>query len=266
MDKEEGREGPDDIHDEDDREDPGEIAAEPTIAKGDLRERVETNGESDGGADQNGDGDGARGDSEIALHAPACFVESPKRNRIEDDIHRLESGKEDRGSLRVDVGEFVMECGRGGRRCWLVGDFDDGKLTGWSFGGVGGCGWLLNRALNVGEEAVSAARERFDEAGIGGGVAEGFAQLVDRGVEAVIEIDEGVRGPESLAEFFAGDDFAWTFEKSEQDLERLLLQAEAFVGLAKFAGARVCFELIETIEGSLKVVAHPSASLNHFEN
>jgi len=58
------------------------------------------------------------------------------------------------------------------------------------------------------DESVSAAGEGFDVAGSGGGISQGFADLVDGGVETVVEVDEGVGGPEFLLQLFAGDDLA----------------------------------------------------------
>jgi hypothetical protein len=60
--------------------------------------------------------------------------------------------------------------------------------------------------LHRSDETVSAAGEGFDVARAGSGVSESFAHLVDRGVQAVVEVDEGVGGPEFLLQFFAGDD------------------------------------------------------------
>src|SRR5262249_32560993 len=57
-------------------------------------------------------------------------------------------------------------------------------------------------------------------------ITQSFANLVDGGVEAVVEVYEGVGGPERLAHFFAGDDFAWPRQQSRQYLEGLLLQLD----------------------------------------
>src|SRR5579863_4403702 len=96
--------------------------------------------------------------------------------------------------------------------------------------------------LDWGDEAVSAAGEGFDIAGARSGIPESFADLVYGGVEAVIEIDEGIGGPEFLADFFAGDDVAWALEEQGQDLKGLVLQAELRPVLAQLAGGQVKFE------------------------
>ena len=56
----------------------------------------------------------------------------------------------------------------------------------------------MNLAMNFRNEAVAAAGQGFDVAGAGGGIAEGLANFVDGGVEAVVEVDEGVGGPKLL--------------------------------------------------------------------
>jgi hypothetical protein len=71
-------------------------------------------------------------------------------------------------------------------------------------GGAGGDG---------GDETVAAFGESFDEAGVVGFVGESVAEFVDGGVQAVLEIDEGVFGPEAFLELLAGDDEAGVFEE-----------------------------------------------------
>ena len=58
------------------------------------------------------------------------------------------------------------------------------------------------------DEAIPLARNGLDERRIVGAFAEGVAQPVDRSMEPVFEVDEGVRGPEMLAEQLAGDELA----------------------------------------------------------
>lgn len=95
------------------------------------------------------------------------------------------------------------------------------------------------------DEAVAATGKGFDEAGIVGGVAQGFAELVDSGVEAVAEIDEGVIGPNTLAELIAGDELAGVLEESGQDLKGLARKLDANAGLAEFTRAQVHRERAE---------------------
>ena len=57
----------------------------------------------------------------------------------------------------------------------------------------------------------------------------------------MVEVDEGVGRPETIANLVAGDDFAGFFEQQGEDLERLVLQLDAEAVLAKFTGAQVEF-------------------------
>ena len=113
----------------------------------------------------------------------------------------------------------------------------------------------MDVSVNFRDEAVAAAGQGFDVAGSGGGVSEGLADFVDGGVEAVVEVDEGVGGPELLLQLFAGDDFSGALEQQGEDLERLALQAELDSALAQFACAEVEFEDSEA--------GYPAAILRH---
>ena len=109
--------------------------------------------------------------------------------------------------------------------------------------------------MNFRDEAVAAAGQGFDVAGAGGGISEGLADLVDGGVEAMVEVDEGVGGPEFLLQFFAGDDFSGALEQQGEHLEGLTLQAKLDSALAQFACAEVEFEDSEA--------GYPAAILRH---
>jgi hypothetical protein len=74
------------------------------------------------------------------------------------------------------------------------------------------------------DEAIAAARQGLDEAGIIGRVAEGVTQAVHRRIQSVVEIHEGVGGPEVLPQFVARDQIAGTRKQVGQDVERLATQ------------------------------------------
>ena len=88
--------------------------------------------------------------------------------------------------------------------------------------------------------------------GLLGGIAEGLAELGDGGVQAPLEIHEGVGGPEAVAELFAGDQLAGGLEERLEDAERLILEPDAQPVLTQFTRRRV------QLEGS--EAAHP---INH---
>ena len=81
------------------------------------------------------------------------------------------------------------------------------------FRGRSGGAWLGARRLSFarfddGDEAVAAAGKRLDIARGFGGIAEHFAKPRDGVVKAMVEIDEGVGGPNLVAKLLAGHDIA----------------------------------------------------------
>jgi hypothetical protein len=125
----------------------------------------------------------------------------------------------------------------------------------------GGLGAVANGGciddFDFGEEAVATARDGFDEARAFGGVAECVANFVDGLIEAVIEIDVGVGGPEIFLEVLAGDEFAGMLDEYGEDTEGLFLDSDAQAVFAEFAGAKIEFEDSETELGAgLSGVGH----------
>ena len=51
-------------------------------------------------------------------------------------------------------------------------------------------------------EPVAAPGQRFDKPRVVGGVAQRLAQLIDRRIQAAVEIDEGIGGPGAGAKLF----------------------------------------------------------------
>jgi hypothetical protein len=94
-------------------------------------------------------------------------------------------------------------------------------------------------------ETIAAAGQSFDEAGILGRIAERFAELIDRGSKAVVEVDDGVAAPEALLNFFAGHQLARAIEKANQDAKGLRLQPDADAGPAQFTGFGISLEKAE---------------------
>ena len=83
--------------------------------------------------------------------------------------------------------------------------------------------------------------------GLAGGVAEGFAEAVDGGVDAVFVVDEGAVGPEFAGDFFAGEHFGRGGRGAVEYLEGLGVELDAHALPAEFAGGRVGFEDAEAI-------------------
>src|ERR1700720_762605 len=99
---------------------------------------------------------------------------------------------------RIEVFRFVA-----GRKTGVIGLLSDDGVC-W---GVG------SDVVDRGDEPVSLARDGFDEAGIIGGVAEDLSEPHNRGIGAVVEVDEGVWLPESMTQLFAADDLSGTFDE-----------------------------------------------------
>src|ERR1700740_3119046 len=100
----------------------------------------------------------------------------------------------------------------------------------------------LNGSLHGSDKSISAPGEGLHVARRRGGVSEGFPHLVDGGVQAMIEVDEGIGCPQLLAQLFASDHVSGAFQKKSQDLDRLALQTEFHPTLAKFACVEVELE------------------------
>jgi hypothetical protein len=57
------------------------------------------------------------------------------------------------------------------------------------------------------------AGQGFDELGILGRVAQRLPEFLDRMVQAVVELDERVCGPQAGAQFVPGDHFSGAFDQ-----------------------------------------------------
>ena len=61
--------------------------------------------------------------------------------------------------------------------------------------------------------------------GFGSGITQRQSKLVDRGIQAMVEIDKSVGGPQTSMKLFARHNLAGTFEQRHQKLQRLIPQA-----------------------------------------
>src|ERR1700686_4889944 len=91
---------------------------------------------------------------------------------------------------------------------------------------------------DVGEEPVTATGNGLDEARILRRVAQRFTNLVDRLVQAVIEVDDRL-APNFLAQLVPGYQLPGFSQQHRQDLKRLLLQSDAEARLRPFAGSQI---------------------------
>jgi rhodanese-related sulfurtransferase len=76
-------------------------------------------------------------------------------------------------------------------------------------------------------------------------VAERLARLLDCRVQPVLEVDESIPLPRALPQFLPRDELPRAFEERDQDLERLLLQAEPGATTEQLTGHRIELESAE---------------------
>jgi hypothetical protein len=95
------------------------------------------------------------------------------------------------------------------------------------------------RPFDGGDETVAAARKGFDETRVLVRIAESATQHQDRSVHAMLEIDEGVGGPEAALQFFSGEQLAGLFEKQGENLEGAPGEMDLRTVFAKLAGTEI---------------------------
>jgi hypothetical protein len=101
-------------------------------------------------------------------------------------------------------------------------------------------GWIGN--FDLSKEAVATASNSFHKTRTLGGIAERVADFVDCFVQSVVEVHEGVCGPELFLKFLACDYLAGVLEQHNQDAEGLFLEPDSEPVLAQFASAKIQFE------------------------
>ncbi len=97
------------------------------------------------------------------------------------------------------------------------------------------------RSCDLTDESVSAPVQRLDKSWIFRRVAERLTNLVNGGIQVVIDIHKGV-GPEALLQLLAGDDFAVLLEQNDEYLERLAAQLQLDPAFAHFTGVKIYLE------------------------
>ncbi len=75
-----------------------------------------------------------------------------------------------------------------------------------------------------------------------GGISQRLPQLIDRRVEAVVKVDEGIGRPILIAQLFACDYFARSLQQNSEYVEWLFLELDPDAPLAQLPGAQVHFE------------------------
>src|SRR6516162_2502568 len=96
--------------------------------------------------------------------------------------------------------------------------------------------------LDRGHEAVTTPWKGLNVMGIFSRIAQRFSELVHSGVETVVEVNKGVRRPESVAHLVARDQLPRTAQKHRQDFKWLTHQLQARPMLPQFMRVQVNLE------------------------
>lgn len=235
VEEEEGRKRPQHVEGKKEGPDAEVEAAEARGAEEDGTEEEGADGDEDGGRDderrEGGGGVGERREQVLDLG------EVGERPDVEAQVHELKTEEEIARDGVRDFGEFVgggedVEGVAGCEGTWLVEDRSACGTRGWD---------TMADAFDGCDETVAAAGEGLDEAGAGGGVAEGFADAIDGRVDTVLGVDIDPVGPEGVGDLVAGEEFAGAVEEETQNLEGLGVEAEANALAAELAGGGVGF-------------------------
>jgi hypothetical protein len=97
-------------------------------------------------------------------------------------------------------------------------------------------------AVHRSNEAITAAGERLNKDRSVCRFAQRIAQPLDRGIQAMIEVNEGVRRPEFIAQFLSSNELSRPFQERRQYLKGLFLQFYLLSPLAQFPGVEIDLE------------------------
>lgn len=100
------------------------------------------------------------------------------------------------------------------------------------------------------DETVSSARQCFEVSGCDALVPQRRPELLDTGIQAVVEADKGSIGPENIAQVLARHDLASMLDQVLQQCAWLRTQAQTTAPATQFAASRVEHELPEVIHAS----------------
>jgi hypothetical protein len=96
------------------------------------------------------------------------------------------------------------------------------------------------------DEPIATAWQRLDEDRRRGGIAERFADALDGGIEACLEVHEGVVGPELLLKSLTRDQIAALGDERDEQAEWLIGKNYSVIAARQFARAQVECELAES--------------------
>jgi hypothetical protein len=111
------------------------------------------------------------------------------------------------------------------------------------------CSRLRSCPIDGGFEPVAATWQSLDIERSLGGIAQGFPQAIDGIVDAMIEVDEGVRRPNSPLQLVALDYLSGLLQENLKDLKRLFLKPDLGSVSAQFSRVLIQFKLPEPYDG-----------------
>ena len=119
-------------------------------------------------------------------------------------------------------------------------------------GSHGNCGgnYGLNWCFQLTDESISPTRQRLDKARTLGRVTQHFPNLVNGGIQVVVDVDKGVR-PEPFLQFVPGHYLAGMLQQNAKNLKRLAAELQLYSILAQFACTKVNFEIFKSQEPKL---------------
>jgi hypothetical protein len=100
--------------------------------------------------------------------------------------------------------------------------------------------------LDLCEETVAPPGYRFHKARTLSGIAQGLPNFIDGFVQAVIEVNKCVGGPQVLLQFFPSNHFPGMLEQHSKHLKWLFLQPDLHPVLAQFTRPKIHFENTKT--------------------
>jgi len=96
--------------------------------------------------------------------------------------------------------------------------------------------WLAT-GFDRSNQTITAAGDCFDIFRTVRRIAQGLPKLFDGRVDAVVELDDGVIRPKSLADLLSVNQVSAALHQHQQDLERLFLEQDFAVFFAEFSRA-----------------------------
>src|SRR5579862_1782997 len=111
--------------------------------------------------------------------------------------------------------------------------------------------FLQSQIVHRSDKSVPAAVEGFYITRILRFVTKGLAELLHGTVEAKIEINKRIAGPEPFLQFFPTHHSPGTFQQQGQNLKWLILQFDVHAPLAEFASLKI--QLIRTEANHVRI-------------